>query len=156
MIKDKRGQEQSTTVTWVIVLIIMVLAVISIWWAYDTFQKGTFPWQKSTISIVAQACSTACTGNDQFAYCTVAQACSTACTGNDQFAYCTEEKTIKITKNDYESLGIEAKKAQLEDAKLSIDSTQRSVKGTCEELAGSRNVINWFVSNCDTIDCSAA
>jgi len=137
MIKDKRGQEQSTTVTWVIVLIIMVLAVISIWWAYDTFQKGTFPWQKSTISIVAQACST-------------------ACTGNDQFAYCTEEKTIKITKNDYESLGIEAKKAQLEDAKLSIDSTQRSVKGTCEELAGSRNVINWFVSDCDTIDCSAA
>ena len=112
----------------------MVLAVIAIWWAYDTFQKGTFPWQKSTISITAQACST-------------------SCTSNDKFAYCTEEKAIKLVKKDYESLVTDLKKIDLEKVGLVVDSDKRSITGTCKELADSRAIVNWFIDDCETIDC---
>lgn len=134
---DKRGQEQSTTVTWVIALIILVLAVFAIYWAYNTFKQGTFPWQKSTISITAQACSV-------------------ACTGNDKAAYCSETKTIKLTQQDYNSFKTKIG-GDIVDNKLggfNVDETKRIVSGTCNQFAKNANLVDWGIEACEQIECT--
>ncbi|MBI2047179.1 hypothetical protein HYT26_03385, partial [Candidatus Pacearchaeota archaeon] len=105
--------------------------------AYNTFKQGTFPWQKSTISITAQACSV-------------------ACTGNDKAAYCSETKTIKLTQQDYNSFKTKIG-GDIVDNKLggfNVDETKRIVSGTCNQFAKNANLVDWGIEACEQIECT--
>ena len=138
MIKNKRGQEggPGTTVSWVIALLILVIAGFAIWWAYTTFKGGTFPWQKSTITLVAQACTS-------------------ACVGSDKAGYCAQDRTITLSAEDYKKFDIKGNETDLENQNISIDINKRSLTASCEEFSSSIIIQNWIwgIEMCEQLDC---